>query len=119
MLLLADESCDGRVARALRDAGHDVQMASIDLRGESDHHIMEAAAVEGRVVITEDLDFGKLVFVEGRATAGIILVRWPADDREGIARRLVDVVAGLGAQLVGAYTVVRSTGVRIRRLDRS
>jgi predicted nuclease of predicted toxin-antitoxin system len=46
MRFLADESCDFAVVRALRSADHDV---------------MERAVREGRLLITEDKDFGQLV----------------------------------------------------------
>ena len=117
MRFLADESCDGRVIRALRAAGHDVRLAVTDLRGEPDDVVSDAALEGGRILITEDLDFGRLVFLERRATVGVVLIRWPAIDRDGIARAMVDQVTSLGDQLIRAFTVVRESGVRIRRLD--
>jgi len=115
---LADESCDGRVVRALRAAGHDVQSAANDLRGAADSAVSDAAFVEGRVVVTEDRDFGQLVFVAGARSVGTILIRWPADDRDGIAHRLVEVVSTLGDRILGSFTVVQPTGVRSRRIRR-
>lgn len=119
MRFLADESCDGRIVRALQAAGHDVRLAAADLRGESDVRVMQAAAADHRVVITEDVGFGRLVFLDARPTVGVVLIRWPSDDRDGIARRLAEVAVSLGDRLVGAFTVVRPSGVRTRRIDAS
>jgi predicted nuclease of predicted toxin-antitoxin system len=114
---LADESCDGRVVRALRAAGHDVRLAAQDLRGQADERILRAALADHRLLITEDVDFGRLVFLESLPTVGVVLIRWPANDRDGIAHRLAEVASSLGDRLEGAFTVVRPTGVRTRRLD--
>jgi predicted nuclease of predicted toxin-antitoxin system len=114
---LADESCDGRVVRALSAAGHEVRLAVTDLRGEPDEAVSDAAAGDERVLITEDLDFGRLAFLERRTAIGVLLLRWPASDRDGLARATVEHVASLGARLIGAFTVLRPGGIRIRRLD--
>jgi len=113
---LADESCDGRVTRALRTAGHDVRSVAEEFRGALDSAVSAAALSGGRIVLTEDRDFGHLVFVAGLPTVGTVLIRWRGDDREGIARRMVEVVAALGDGLLGVFTVVSPTGVRVRRL---
>jgi predicted nuclease of predicted toxin-antitoxin system len=60
---LADESCcDGSLVQALRTAGHDVRLAAVDMRGEDDDVVAEAALADRRVLITKDRDFGQLVF---------------------------------------------------------
>ena len=117
MRFLADESCDGRVVRALRDAGHDVKSAVDGLRGAPDAAVSAAAFADGRIVVTEDRDFGHLAFVAGSPSVGTVLIRWPADDRDGIAHRMVEVVRTLGERLAGSFTVVQPAGLRMRRLD--
>jgi len=73
---LADESCDFAVVRALRGAGHDVvAMAETAPRAE-DEAVAGLAARDGRVLLTEDKDFGRLVYAEARPSAGVILIRF-------------------------------------------
>ena len=58
MRLLADESCDFSVVRALRGAGHDV-IAVVELFPSLDDSlILDLAFREQRVLLTEDKDFG-------------------------------------------------------------
>jgi hypothetical protein len=52
--LLADESCDFAVVRALRSAGHDVKAVGESLPGAADETVLSLAAGEKRVLITED-----------------------------------------------------------------
>ncbi len=58
MKLVADESCAGAVIRALREAGHDVIAIAENAKGASDETVIARASDQGRVLITEDRDFG-------------------------------------------------------------
>ena len=70
MEFVADESCAGPAIRALREAGHDVIAIAEIAKGAADEAIMERAFSEGRVLITEDSDFGELVYASGRPSPG-------------------------------------------------
>lgn len=79
MRFLADESCDFNVVRALRDHGHDVLAIIQESPGIADVLVIERAMRDVRIVVTEDKDFGQMVFAAVRETSGVVLVRWPAD----------------------------------------
>ncbi len=81
MRFLADESCDFAVVRALRAEGHLVTEVSETARGASDDRVVAMSIREGAVLLTEDKDFGQLVFAEKRATGGVIFIRFPAPFR--------------------------------------
>jgi predicted nuclease of predicted toxin-antitoxin system len=55
---LADESCDFAVGRALRRAGYDVLAVSEVTTRSDDLQLIKQAAIEGRILLTEDEDFG-------------------------------------------------------------
>src|SRR5258708_12150075 len=82
MNFLADESCAGPVVRTLREAGHDVVAIAEVARGATDEQVLERALNENRVLITEDRDFGELVYARGRSSAGVILVRFHSRARQ-------------------------------------
>jgi hypothetical protein len=88
VLFLADESCDFAVVLALRPAGHDVAVVAQDAPGLTDRDVMTRAQAEHRVVITEDKDFGQLVFSGGRASAGCLFLRYPAPARRSLFARV-------------------------------
>ena len=70
MRLLADESCDFGVVLALRTAGDDVvAIAEVSPR-EEDDSVMGRALQEERIVVTEDKDFGQLVYANRQASGG-------------------------------------------------
>jgi len=113
MKFLADESCAGPVIRALLEAGHDVATIAQAAKGAADEQVLERALNEKRVLITEDRDFGELVYARGRSSAGIILVRFHSSARRAKPATVVEAVAKLGSRLQNAFTVVQPGRVRI------
>ena len=69
---LADESCDFAVVRALRAEGYDVLAVSEIMHRSDDRELIELARREKRILLTEDKDFGWLVFVSHAGSAGVI-----------------------------------------------
>ena len=118
---LADESFDFRVVRALRDAGHDVAAIVESSPGIPDGRVLALAESEQRVLLTEDRDFGWLVFAAGQeASAGVIYLRCPEHARAGLprtfAREIERLRGSLGAAFV-VWTPRRTRIVRLQRLD--
>ena len=115
MRFLADESCDFAVVRALREAGHDVTaVAEID-PGIDDEIVIALAHSESRVLLTEDKDFGWLAFVAHAASAGVVLIRFPAGVRRTLATSATRLVTQRGNELNGSFVVLRPGSVRISR----
>jgi predicted nuclease of predicted toxin-antitoxin system len=113
MKFLADESCAGPVIRALLESGNGVAKIAQVARGATAEQVLERALNEKRVVITEDRDFGELVYARGRSSAGVILVRFHSGARRARPATVVEAVAKLGSRLQNAFTVVEPGRVRI------
>jgi predicted nuclease of predicted toxin-antitoxin system len=112
---LADESCDFAVVMALRAASHDVTaVAEISPRAK-DPVVLDIARAEARVLLTEDKDFGLLVYAGGQETAGVILIRFPSDARSGLAEAVLTVVQELGERIMGAFVVIEPGRARVSR----
>ena len=69
MRFLADECCDFAVVRALREAGHDVLAIAEKQASSVDVELLALALNQERILITEDKDFGWLVFAAAPALA--------------------------------------------------
>ncbi len=79
MRLLLDEMISPRIARELREGGHDVQAIKRDrpdLAGRTDSEIVQRMAEERRVIVTNDIaDFQGIhdrAMAAGEAHAGMI-----------------------------------------------
>jgi predicted nuclease of predicted toxin-antitoxin system len=112
---LADESCAGPVILALRKVDHDVLAIAETAKGATDEQVMERALSEKRVLITEDRDFGELVYARGRRSAGVVFVKFHSRARRVKPAAVVEAIAKLGQRLEGGFTVVEPGRVRIAR----
>ncbi|OPY69944.1 MAG: hypothetical protein A4E57_00822 [Syntrophorhabdaceae bacterium PtaU1.Bin034] len=79
---LADESCDFGVVRSLRSAGFTVTAVSEVASGADDNAVIDLANHEKSILITEDKDFGQLVYASGHESVGVILLRYPFHSRK-------------------------------------
>lgn len=116
MRFLADESCDFGVVRALRADGYDVlAVAELSPRAR-DSTVIRLAHEDARVLITEDKDFGWIVYAGGRRTSGVILLRYPATARGRLADDILNLVDTQNEKIAGAFVVMQPGQVRIRRM---
>jgi predicted nuclease of predicted toxin-antitoxin system len=72
MRFLADENVSRLVIERLQASGFDVTSIGETRSGASDKDVLEAADVEGCILITEDRDFGELVIRQRLGVRGMI-----------------------------------------------
>jgi predicted nuclease of predicted toxin-antitoxin system len=113
MLFLADESCDACIIRMLRSDGHEVMAISDTHQGANDSAVIGLALGMSRVLITEDKDFGQLVYASGHAHCGVIFLRYPFQLRRHMAEKLASLVRNRGGTLTRSFTVVEPGRIRI------
>lgn len=109
---LADESCDFTVVRALRAEGFDVLAVGEYMQRSVDSELIEQAHRETRILLTEDKDFGWLVFASHSVSAGVILIRFPGNTRATLARSVLQLVREYATDLSNAFVVVQPGQVR-------
>lgn len=116
MQLLADENTDFAVVRGLRAAGHDVvAIAELSPRAD-DRDVIDRCHREGRILITEDKDFGQLVYASGAQASGVILLRFPSGRRSEMVDAVVDLIDAQADKLVGSFVVLQPGRARITKL---
>ena len=72
-----------KLVAMLRAAGHDVRYVAELQPSAEDGDVLELALRERRLLLTEDKDFGELIFGEtARASFGVVLLRIP--DQRGV-----------------------------------
>jgi predicted nuclease of predicted toxin-antitoxin system len=80
-----------------------------------DATVVAMALQEGRVVITEDKDFGHLVYAQLRSFGGVMLLRFPENARQSKRADVLEAVERLGNRLIGAFVVLTPGQVRVGR----
>jgi predicted nuclease of predicted toxin-antitoxin system len=80
-----------------------------------DRTLIKLAHAEKLILLTEDKDFGWLVFVSGAESAGVILVRFPGNSRQSLVQSVVQVVREQKDKLPNSFVVVQPRHIRISR----
>ena len=114
MRFLLDVSASSRSMRTtLTRLGHDVLSASDMTPGTADEEILAHASEEGRILVTEDKDFGELVFVRRLPHPCIIrFAEMRVEEKVSAMVELIDLHAN--SMNSGAMIVVTRTQFRIR-----
>jgi predicted nuclease of predicted toxin-antitoxin system len=117
MKFMVDESAGTAVAEYLRGAGHDVFPVAEGMPQADDQHVLAHAMNERRILITNDKDFGELVFRSGHGHHGVLLLRLRDESPANRVRVVKAVLEQWADRLVGCFTVAREGGIRIRPPD--
>lgn len=80
-----------------------------------DEEVASWAHRENRALLTEDKDFGQLVFASGEPLGSVILIRFPATARSSLADSVLEAIDRLGERLSGSFTVIQPGRIRIGR----
>ena len=83
--------------------------------GIDDSTVLALANDRGALLMTEDNDFGELVFRQGLLHAGVILVRLAGFSAMAKAEMLSRTLAEHGAEMTQAFTVLSHQTLRIRQ----
>ncbi len=115
MILLADESVDRPIVERLRQDGHDTTYVAELAPSISDDEVLQEANARSTLLLTEDKDFGELVYRLGRVHAGIVLIRLAGLPAAAKADTVAKVLQDHAAELPGAFAVISPGAVRIRK----
>ena len=78
MKFLLDANVEFRLASFLSSLQHDVKTIARDYPSSlADHEVLALAVQEQRILLTNDRDFGELIFQQGLTHAGVIFFRLP------------------------------------------
>jgi predicted nuclease of predicted toxin-antitoxin system len=115
VIFLADESVDQPIVASLRSLGHDVLAVAEMEPGIADDEVLDRANAAGAILVTADTDFGELIFRLGRASHGVLLLRLAGLSAKGKSNAVGAAVVRHESELPGAFTVISSGTVRVRR----
>jgi predicted nuclease of predicted toxin-antitoxin system len=113
---LADECVDAALVARLRGAGHDASYIAEIASGATDTDVLRQAQEDGRLFLTEDKDFGELVFRFKRPVPGVVLLRIDPEKSQLKWARLESAMARFGEGLFGRYVVIEEARFRSRPL---
>jgi predicted nuclease of predicted toxin-antitoxin system len=112
-----DENLPLQIATRLRELGHDVHTAEQEnLSGCDDSELWAQAQREGRILITQDLDFSDSRRFTPGTHHGVVLVRLHSPSRLRLVERLEEVFQGEAiSEWARCFVVVTDQKIRVRR----
>ena len=116
MRWLVDECVDASLVTRLREAGYDTVYQAETAPSATDVDIVDLAQRDGRLLLTEDKDFGDLVIRQRAEVPGLLLLRIDPRQRALKWTRLEAAIGRYGDLLLGRYTVVEEARFRSREL---
>ena len=116
MRFIVDECTGPKVARWLREQGHEVFSVYTEARGMEDDSIIQKAFTENWILITNDKDFGEKVHKERRPHRGVVFLRLADERATNKIETLRRLLEGYADRLADHFIVVTETRVRFARL---
>lgn len=114
---LADESLEYSIVLWLRELGYDVISIAEDFDSVEDKKVLEKASREERIIITNDKDFGDLVFLNKLPHKGVILLRFGTEEVKTKIKFLKSFLKNYSDKITNKFSVIDESKIRIRRSD--
>jgi predicted nuclease of predicted toxin-antitoxin system len=114
---LADVNIENDLVDFLKKQGYDVLwIPDYDCRLKDDE-LLELANDSDRILITNDTDFGELVFLQRKISTGIILIRVKEQDIHKKLRALKKLLKFHSNKIKHSFIVISDRRIRIRSLE--
>jgi predicted nuclease of predicted toxin-antitoxin system len=115
---LADMGLAHNTMVFLRSQGHDaLHLRDQGLQRLSDNEIIEKARAENRIILTHDLDFGRIIALSGAQIPSVITFRLANMKPTAVNQHLSEILARFAPKLErGALISVSEWSVRVRSL---
>lgn len=115
MRFVIDECTGPAVAERLRELGHEVFSIFESARGADDGEILRVAVETRSVLVTNDKDFGELVFGQAQLHCGVVLLRLTDERASSKIAVMEALLEGHASELEGRFAVVSERTVRFAR----
>lgn len=115
-MILADENLNAQLIHDLREVGYQVLSVREQFGGIPDPSVIAMALQEKAVLITEDKDFGELVFAHKIARLTIVFLRYQKREVELVRRLLMQVVKEYTVKQGNFFVTIARGKIRVSEL---
>ena len=117
MKFLVDENVGQTIIDFLKNEGFDIIIAKEDFFSREDHILLEKAFQDNRFVITNDKDFGELVYRMKLPCYSIILFRFKIENPLRKINTLKSILRFESNHIKNKFIVATENKIRIRSLN--
>lgn len=117
MKILADENCEIEIIAELRALGHDVATIAEMAPSVDDDAVFSLARQQGRILLTNDKDFGLIAEHATIRPPAVVLMRLERVAPPSRVRIALRAIAQLGESMNGQFIVVEPNQLRSRPFE--
>ena len=117
MRFLVDESAGTSISLFLQSLAHDVVSVADIAPQAADRDILARAVANDRTVVTNDKDFGTLVFRGGHPHRGVVLLRLQDESAANRVRVMANVLQQCNPILPNHFIVATEAHIRVRTVS--
>ena len=114
---IADEGFSFLIYSLLIEKGYDVEWIGDIASGVDDTKVFEISRKDGRIILTEDKDFGELAIRFRHKTSGIILLRIDPEKKELREKKVLELFKKFPDKLLGNIIIIDEQKFRFRKID--
>jgi predicted nuclease of predicted toxin-antitoxin system len=114
---IADVNVEKAIVDYLLEEGYDVKWIPDYNREMLDEDLLELAKVEGRILITNDKDFGEIVFFQKSLSLGIILLRIKGQKVEVKLKLIKELFQNYRNKLLNNFVIITDKKLRFIPLE--
>ncbi len=114
---LADVNVEKAIVDYLLESGYDVKWIPDYDCEILDENLLNLANVEKRILITNDKDFGELIFLQKKLSAGIILIRVKGQRAQDKVRLIKKLLQNYKNKLLKHFIVITKKSIRFALME--
>ena len=114
MKIIADESLNFEFVSFLRDNNFEIFSIAEKHPSVSDETILEMSLTSPAIIITEDKDFGELIFKNKKDFSAVILLRYNVSEEQLIQKSLLSLLKNHLKELHKSFVTITINRTRIR-----
>jgi predicted nuclease of predicted toxin-antitoxin system len=115
-VIIADECLDAGITTIIRNAGYEVLSIQERYSGFADIDILDLVKTYRGTLITEDKDFGELVFAYGYKDVSVIFLRYDKEDFSDIVSKVLYVLKGMKKEPTHKFVTITKHKIRVREI---
>ncbi len=113
---LVDESSGRKLNLFLNELGYDSKFSGDIKQRVDDKEVLEMANNEKRIIITNDKDFGELIYRQKLSSSGTILLRLKNDNPRTRQEYSIKLIKQLKEKLMSKFIVLNENRFRMKDL---
>lgn len=117
MKFLVDENVSFSIIQFLRELGFDVKSVSELYPSREDIFIFKEAYRENRIIVTNDKDFGYMIFKNNLPPVTVILLRFEDESAHGKLNAIKQLFTLPKEKLLNHFIVLSENKIRLRSLN--